>query len=172
MNNMILHTSLHGLWQNIDTNFDSQKNIPYLTLTGVPWDVFQEDFSENICYNSTVLYFINNTANSCNVTGETHMWHLTHWGRDKMAALSQTTLSNAFSWMKMFEFRLKLHWSLSLRVQLTIFQHWLRYWLGADQATSHYLSQWWLDYAYMHHSASMSQSINQLWTDKFADRQT
>ena len=26
---------------------------------------------------------------------------LTHWGRDKMAAVSQTTLSNAFSWMKM-----------------------------------------------------------------------
>ena len=23
--------------------------------------------------------------------------HLTHWGRDKMAAISQTTLSNAFS---------------------------------------------------------------------------
>ena len=31
------------------------------------------------------------------------------------------------------------------RVQLTIFQHWFRYWLGADQATSHYLKQWWLD---------------------------
>ena len=28
---------------------------------------------------------------------------LTHWGRDKMAAISQTTLSNSFSWMKMFE---------------------------------------------------------------------
>ena len=30
---------------------------------------------------------------------------LTHWGRDKMAAVSQTTFSNAFSWMKMYEFR-------------------------------------------------------------------
>ena len=27
-----------------------------------------------------------------------------YWGRDKMAAISQTTLSNAFSWMKMLEF--------------------------------------------------------------------
>ena len=26
---------------------------------------------------------------------------LTHWGRDKMDAISQTTFSNAFSWMKM-----------------------------------------------------------------------
>ena len=45
---------------------------------------------------------------------------LTHWGRDKMVAVSQTTLSNAFSWMKMSEFRLRLHLSLFLRVQLTI----------------------------------------------------
>ena len=29
---------------------------------------------------------------------------LKHWGRDKMAAISQTTLSNAFSWMKILDF--------------------------------------------------------------------
>ena len=46
---------------------------------------------------------------------------LTHWGRDKMDAISQTTFGSAFSWMKMFEFRLKFQWSLFLRVQLTIF---------------------------------------------------
>ena len=33
---------------------------------------------------------------------------LTHWGRDKMYAISQTTFSSAFSWMKMFELRLKI----------------------------------------------------------------
>ena len=27
---------------------------------------------------------------------------LTHWGRDKMAAIFQMTFSNAFSWMKMY----------------------------------------------------------------------
>ena len=52
--------------------------------------------------------------------------YLTHWGRDKMNTISQTTLSSAFSWMKMFKFRLKFHWSLFLKVQLTIFQHWFR----------------------------------------------
>ena len=51
---------------------------------------------------------------------------LTHWGRDKMDAISQTTSSSAFSWMKMFEFRLKFQWSLFPRAQLTIFQHWFR----------------------------------------------
>ena len=52
--------------------------------------------------------------------------NLTHWGREKMDAISQTTFWSAFSWMKIFELRLKFHWSLFLRVQLTIFQHWFR----------------------------------------------
>ena len=39
-----------------------------------------------------------------------------------MAAVSQTTFSNAFCWMKMLEFLLRFHWSLFLRVQLTIIQ--------------------------------------------------
>ena len=47
---------------------------------------------------------------------------LTHWGQDKMAAISQTTFSNAFSWMKTFKFQLQFHWSLFPRVQMTIFQ--------------------------------------------------
>ena len=68
---------------------------------------------------------------------------ITHWGRDTMDAISQTTFSNAFSWTKMQEFRLKFHWSLFLKVQLTIFHHWFRQWLGGEQATSHYLNQWW-----------------------------
>ena len=52
--------------------------------------------------------------------------NLTHWGRDKMDVISQTTFSNAFSWMKMFELWLKFHWSLLPKVQLTISQHWCR----------------------------------------------
>ena len=51
---------------------------------------------------------------------------LTHWGQERMAAISQTTFSSAFSWMKIYEFRLKFHWSLCPRVQITIFQHWFR----------------------------------------------
>ena len=51
---------------------------------------------------------------------------LTHWGRDKMDAISQTIFSNAFCWMKMLEYRLKFNWSLFLRVQLTISKHCFR----------------------------------------------
>ena len=51
---------------------------------------------------------------------------LTHWGRDKMAAIFWMTFSNVFSSMKMYLFRLSFHWNLFLRVQLRIFQHWFR----------------------------------------------
>ena len=51
---------------------------------------------------------------------------LTHSGRDNMAAIFQTKFWNAFSLMKIYEFRLRFHWSLFPRVQLTIFQQWYR----------------------------------------------
>ena len=53
-------------------------------------------------------------------------YQLTHWGREKMAAILQTTFSNEFPGMKMYEYRLKFHWSLFLRVQLTISQYCFR----------------------------------------------
>ena len=56
---------------------------------------------------------------------------LRHRARDKMAAILQTTFSHAFSWMKIYKFRLRFRWSLFLGVQLTIF---------------HYLNLWWLVY--------------------------
>ena len=100
---------------------------------------------------------------------------LTHWDGDKMAAIAQTTFSNAFSWMNMYKFHLKCFFDLRLnkrlskqssgwwfemlsrplcrhrndnrtlflRAQLTIFQHWFWEWLGAKQAASHSLNQWW-----------------------------
>ena len=79
---------------------------------------------------------------------------LTHWGRDKMAAISQTTLSIALSWIKMLELRLNFHWSLFLRVQLTISS------IGSDnavQATSHYLNQWWLVYWRIYASLGLNE---------------
>ena len=51
---------------------------------------------------------------------------VTHLPLNKMAAISQTIFSYAFSWIKSFVFWLKCHWILFLRVQLTLFQHWLR----------------------------------------------
>ena len=56
-------------------------------------------------------------------------WYETHLNSsplDKMATILQTTFSNAFASMKSFVFWFKFHWSLFLRVQLTISQHWFR----------------------------------------------
>ena len=80
------------------------------------------------------------------------------WGWDKIDAISQTTFSNGFSWIKMHEFPIKFHWNLFLRFKLTTFQHWFRWWLGADQMTSHYLDQWWLVYGCIY----VSLGINEL----------
>ena len=62
-------------------------------------------------------------------------------------------------WMKMYQF----HWSLYPRVQLIIFQHWFRQWLGAGQATSHYLNQWWLIYRHTYASLGLNELIPSGW---------
>ena len=41
---------------------------------------------------------------------------LTHWGRNKMDAISQTTFWNVFSWMKIVEFQIKFHWNMFIGV--------------------------------------------------------
>ena len=59
---------------------------------------------------------------------------------------------STFENKKLYKVRLKFHSSLFPRVQLTILQHWFRYWPGAYQETSHYLIQWWLDFWHMYAS--------------------
>ena len=96
---------------------------------------FQEWLFSWECGQSTLLFWgrspgwrrwvVRRGKNYCNI------WSLktineTHWSWDKMAEISQVTFSNAFSWMKMCEFRLIFHWSLFLTVKLTISQHWFR----------------------------------------------
>ena len=68
---------------------------------------------------------------------------LTYYGREKMAAIFQTTVANAFSWMKMFKFWVRFHWSSCQ-------------WIGAGQATSHYLNQWWLVYWHIYASLGLN----------------
>ena len=58
---------------------------------------------------------------------------------------------------EMLEISLKCHWNLFIRVKLTIFQHWFRKWLGADQATSHYQHHWWLFYWRIYSSLGLDE---------------
>ena len=59
-------------------------------------------------------------------------WYLNRCSRNssppwiKWPPIWQTIFSDAFSWMKSFLFWLKFHWSLFVRIQLTISQYWFR----------------------------------------------
>ena len=97
----------------------------------------------------------------CITCGRRENIDLIHWGRDKIQngrRFADDTWS-AFSSMEMFEFRLKFHLSLFLRVLFTIFHHCFRSWLGAVQATSHYLNPWWLDYRRIYASLGLNELI-------------
>ena len=72
-----------------------------------------------LCYLSHYSYGSRDPTHTGQVTQYGNPYS-THWGRDKMDAISQTTICSAFSWMKMFKFQFQFHWSLFLRVQLTI----------------------------------------------------
>ena len=63
----------------------------------------------------------------------------------------------------MYEFRLRFHWGLFLRIRLTIFQFLFSQWLGTDQATSHCLNKWWLVYWHMYASLGLSELVSELW---------
>ena len=67
------------------------------------------------------------SASLCFVLAHTNLLYsaaLTYHPLDKMAAISQTIFSNAFSWIKRVLFWLIFHCNLFIRVQLTITPHW------------------------------------------------
>ena len=115
--------------------------------------VYLQYWSDIWCWSCMNILLIFMSVLSLNGVDGHILW--THWGRDKMADIFQTTFSNAFCWMKMYEFRLKFHWSLFLRVKLTIFQLWYRKWLGANQQ-NHYLNHWWLNYRRLYASLGLN----------------
>ena len=71
-------------------------------------------------------------------------------------------ISNAFSSMQTYEFRLKYQWILFLRVQLTINQHKIRSWLGAGQTKRHFLNQSWLVYQRIFASLNVNDLMQQM----------
>ena len=85
---------------------------------------------------------------------------LTHRGREKVAAISETIFSNAFSWNCEMKMKIQFHWTLFSMVQLTINQCWFSSWLGTDQATSHDMNQWWLVVWRINVSFSLSEINN------------
>ena len=71
--------------------------------------------------------------------------YVTRWDWDEMAAILQTKISNEIPWIFLFSISKKnVIYTYSKRSgRLTINYHWFRKWIGAKQATNHYLNQWW-----------------------------
>ena len=99
---------------------------------GYYWTKMKQNKARAVCLQHIIYFVADGTA-----------LFLTHWGRDKMAAhFADDTFKRIF--LKENIRILKFRWSLFLRAQLTILHRWFIWWLGTDQATSHYLNQWWL----------------------------
>ena len=112
--------------------------MPQTLLIQYCKNAFTDSRSFTVCFNTSDRFYIMMRMR-CNNMPENgapsqykvfyQVWWfplLTHWGQDKMAAFFKTKFLNGFSWMKMYGFRLKFHWSLFLRVLLTIFHPWFR----------------------------------------------
>ena len=85
------------------------------------WNLSFNLYVKRNCFRNTESGSHLSIGSTRQLSDKVHCFAWTHWGRDKMAAISQTISSNAFSWMKISEFRLRFHWSLFLRFELTIF---------------------------------------------------
>ena len=77
-----------------------------------PWLVFsvyvlRDRFERAIDWLITFPREICNKLTKC-IACHNSVIYFTHWGRDKMAAIFQTTFSNAFYWMKMYQFRFSI----------------------------------------------------------------
>ena len=102
----------------------SQDQWEFLSFTKGHWQSLNTSPTMNAIWQPLGLY--KETAKEWKEGQRNWQTVSTHLPLDKMAASSQTIFSDAFSWMKNFVFWLKFHWSLFLRVQLTITQHWFR----------------------------------------------
>ena len=97
------------------------RNVHIYVLIGALWGM--EQVHSGIC---DISLFIQYTHCSFDM--------LSHWGLNKTATSLQMKI---FSQNASFVFLFKFHWSLLLRIWVTINQHWSRRWLGAYQATKH-----------------------------------
>ena len=141
-------------WQTSCTRFPSNENK---LISAIPWLI--NTSSRRSLHVNDIWW---------QMTDEWLEWYarftpLTHWGQDKKAAILQTIFSNAFSWTNTCELRWICHWCLFLKVPWTTSQHKFKLWLGTEQATGHYLNQWWLVSGRIHaHTASMTSVANKL----------
>ena len=123
VNNLVINRLL---WTSYQLGLGLTKNFSF--MISCAWVCFF------ICFLPNINCSCGNSLPSEGVFWEFKAWHMSclcyccmsHWGWDKMAAIYQTTFSNAFFLMKIYKFRLRFHWSLFPKAQLTMSRHWFR----------------------------------------------
>ena len=119
----------------------------YQTNIWKKWNTWKIQVIYYLCeyqhYVKLVQEYLSELMHTNCIHTELALQELIHWGWAKMAPTLQTTFSKAFSYIRFVVSWLMFHWNLFPEIQLTICQHWCRWWFGAEQVTSHYLNQWW-----------------------------
>ena len=87
----------------------------------------------------TCIWKIQPWPGACRYIGTKYVYTFNTLRPRRMAAISRTTFSNTFSWIKMYQFRLRFLWSLFLKLQLTIFQHCFS--IGSDNGLAQHRRQ-------------------------------
>ena len=114
-NDKMWSTSINMLGVVMKADFD--ESVLYVCEAGKPGS-FSTGNIVSILWAAWKRHLASLNASTC-----IHTATETHCGWNKMATIFQTKFSNAFSWMKMYKFRLRFYWILFTRVQSTIFQH-------------------------------------------------
>ena len=78
-----------------------------------------------------------------------------HRGRDKIVAISQTILSNAFTWRKMYKFILRFNWILFLSFELYYY----------NIAIFNYMDRLLLVYPHIHASLGLNEWTH--WSERY-----
>ena len=110
-------------------NFIARRASRLLKLCRTPANVNQTEEKSNISLEILLIFHLSfepySTGNlAANFSCALGVVNTLRPGQNDRHIL--TTFSNAFSWIKIYKFRLRCHWRLFLRFELTVFQHWFR----------------------------------------------
>ena len=162
------------------------KEVDHL-LASSHWLICTTHLNSNMNTNFPILYFIKTSAHSANnITELLAVFRMANLGQNTLLEQAKITKQTAIfmrarhrNWFNSLRPRLNrcdfaddnfkyifvnenvlisnFHLRLFPRIQLTITQHRFGYWLGADQATNHYLSQWVLFYWRVYASLALNE---------------
>ena len=99
---------------NGNERYRAYRNILNLILLSVESKYHQELLVEHTANIKKASQIFKGIINKRNYPLYNTLFNTLHWGQDKMSAILQTTFSNRFYIMKMYEFRLTVHWCLFL----------------------------------------------------------